>query len=430
MTSAKRFLMGAVVGVWGLIGLSSVATSQEYYSEPSPNAAAGRAEWEQKMVRRPAYARTATRSPRLQAESYGESLEAPRRTTRGGARQVAYYADGEPAAKALSPTPDPTVIGPRKPGQRIVAEGEMPYLPEVGGGEYIAGQPCAECGEGGEMGGEYFCDDGCCGFGPMAGGLFRHMTISVGAHGFKGPLDSGRNGNFGFQEGIELAGPLGGLFGDGLKPIGYQLGVQAYQSNFHGDRTSGTFRSADHNQVFLTAGIFRRAVCSGLQWAVDFDLLHDNYQQSIDYRQIRTELSIATSEVWDFGFWGAFGGNTQYGTTAAPLETLDIYTLFVRKYFDNGGEGRLWGGSTNKSDGLLGLEITAPLSNALALQNEFTFMIPGNPTSALTTQQREGWSVAMNLVWYIGRSAACRQADPFRPLLPLAGNNYFFVDRQ
>ena len=127
----------------------------------------------------------------------------------------------------------------------------------------------------------------------------RNFEFFFGAHGFKGPFDLGRNGNFGFHEGINFGAPLGDPWG-----VGYQLGVQGVHSNFSGDRV-WAIREGDRNQVFFTGGIFRRARRQGWQWGVVFDLLRDSYYEKATLGQIRTETSWVTGYGWDIGFWGS-----------------------------------------------------------------------------------------------------------------------------
>ena len=116
---------------------------------------------------------------------------------------------------------------------------------------------CEDCGGGPESCGECGDCDGCClSFSRLkSAGWTRDLSVFGGVHGFKGPADHGRNGNFGFQEGFNLGGPLGGPWG-----IGYQLGLTASQSNFSGyqaGQQAGT-TSDDRNQGFFTAGLLRR----------------------------------------------------------------------------------------------------------------------------------------------------------------------------
>jgi hypothetical protein len=150
------------------------------------------------------------------------------------------------------------------------------------------------------------------------------------------------------------------------------------------------------------------------------------------------------TETTEIGYSGAYGigGDTSTAQTTGGnavigrLEPTDQFICYIRRYFDNGGDGRLYGGVTGKGDGLVGADVWIPLSGGWALQNNFTYMIPkqGRGTTVdgngLVTggQVRETWGVAMNLVWYPGRSARCVGNSCFRPVLNVADNTQFLVN--
>ncbi len=326
------------------------------------------------------------------------------------------------------------------------------------------------------------CEDGACEagcFGPCWGpgaywgyplfyGLFRDLSLFGGAHAFKGPVDGGENANFGLHEGLNYSGPLGDPWGGG-----FQIGFQAVHSNFRGyarriyDGTVGgatvtepaldvpsegvlannsfIVPNGDRDQLFFTAGLFRRAPMGGLQWGVVFDLMHDAYYYTADLKQIRAELSLVCPGWREIGFWGAFGvGNervseqftyrrqdTQQDITYQldyTLEPTDQFNFFYRQYFSNGGEGRLWVGFTSNSDFLFGGDLWIPLSDRFALENSFNILFPKE--TGETAQREQAWSVMIQLVWYPGRSAKASQCNIFRPLFGVADNTSFMLDRK
>jgi hypothetical protein len=469
MISAKRFSTGILAGVWGLLVLSTGAMAQEYSAEPVPSGTMSRAEWEQRMVQSPPQRQVvrpqSTRSDNsgysngnnvvysngnnnnmVYTDKYGNRYnlvpqqpvqpQPPRRMVRTSAQSVAYVTGDDPAAKPLSPIPDKsaTIQGRMEAGavpmDPVPMEG-VPMDPQgmpMGPGVAM-GEPCADgcCHNGCGMGGEEFCDEGCCcGLFQELAPWLQHFSLSTGVHGFKGPLDNGQSGNFGIQEGAEVAGPLGAILGEGFQNIGYDVGLEATQSNFRGAVLSGP--GADHNQDFLTAGLFRRAVNGGLQWAAAFDLLHDTYYSTSDLEQIRVELSYATGGLLDFGFWGAMGTNLSQSLPTA-VKPLNMYNGFIRKYFEEGGDGMFWAGVSETHDTLIGADVNVPIGGSWALENDFLCMIPAQGAST-GGEQRETWSVSMNLVWYPAHSARKSQEDPFRPMLPVANNSRFIVDHK
>ena len=497
MNSAKRLSAGILAGVWGVLALSAGAVAQEYSAEPVPSGTLSRAEWEQRMVQtppqtqavRPQYTRSDNNgynngnnvvysngskvtsnngNNAVYTDKYGnrytlvpQQPQQQRRVVRSTAQPVAYVAGDEPAGKPLSPIPDKssTIQGrmearpvpmdavpmegvPMSPQGMPMGRQGMPMDPGVPMGEpYADGNGCSDgCPNGCGGGGEEFCDEGCCGcclLQSLAPWL-QHFSLSTGVHGYKGPMDNGEAGNFGIQEGAEVAGPLGEILGEGVQNIGYDVGLELTQSNFRGAVLPGP--GADHNQDFITAGLFRRAACTGWQWAAAFDLLHDNYYAQTDLKQLRAELSYATGGTIDIGFWGAFntGGSqpiAQSATTTYTIAPLNMYTGFIRKYFEEGGEGQFWAGVTETHDTVLGVDLKVPMGYSWALENDFLCMIPAQGPSGVTPtgetgQNRETWSVSINLVWYPARSARSCQDDPFRPMLPVADNSHFIVDRK
>lgn len=350
----------------------------------------------------------------------------------------------------IAPAPDPVAIGS---GQTSISEPVEP-IPSPGVGTETAFAPpgwamgdeagcgpagCATCalaGVGCEPEIVPGCGGGCSwGYGPgwhPGWWLLRRSSLWAGVHGFKGPLDFGRNGNFGLHEGVDLGVPLGGPFG-----VGVQVGFQALHSNFEGDQTLGALRTADRNQIFFTGGLFRRAVCAGFQWGVVVDVLHDSYYDVIDLTQLRTELAWVFPSGWELGYWGAYG--TSNDNLILPnqqilfqAEPTDQFLFYVRRYLPEGGEGRFWVGFSSAGDGLLGGELNVPLGRCWAIENRLGYLIarqgPNDPNHP--GQAEESWGLSMHLVWYPGRPARAQQFDPFRPLIPVADNATFMTDWQ
>jgi hypothetical protein len=229
----------------------------------------------------------------------------------------------------------------------------------------------------------------------------------------------------GVNWGAPLVGPLG---------IGYQLGLQVAHSNFSGDRASSSLATADRNQFFFTGGVFRRRPAGGLQWGVVFDLLEDHYHGTASIRQIRSETSLVFSGCREIGYSGAYGINNDVFTyenvqrrLTEPFEATDTCSLFYRRHFSGGGQGRLWTGVSGEGDALIGADCTVPLGTSWALENNFVYLIPkeGHGNQG---QQEETWSVSFQLVWYPGREAACVLSSPFHPLLSVADNSQFLLN--
>jgi hypothetical protein len=314
--------------------------------------------------------------------------------------------------------------------------GDMQYHRYLG---EETGSSCNSCDDCCECGGEYCEESTHVLFGSLVNWGHRNLAVFGGVHGFKGPRDRGLNGNFGFQEGLNYGAPLGDPWG-----CGFQLGFQALQSNISGNQVTGA-PSADRHQYFATAGIFRRAEVGKVQWAVAFDFLHDTYSEAANLKQIRSETGWLFNEATEIGYSGAYGVggdsttiNTQQGTRIGNLNPTDQFVCYLRRYFENGGDGRLFGGVTGKGDALVGGDVWIPLSGSWALQNSFTYLIPKDGRGTATDgsgvvvdggQVRETWGVALNLVWYPGRSARCVGESCYRPVLNVADNSQFLVNQ-
>jgi len=290
------------------------------------------------------------------------------------------------------------------------------------------------CGDGLACGGCGDCYD-CGAFGDAFFGALAHVVTNLnyfgGVHGFKGPTDLGRNGNFGFNYGMNWGSPLGDPW-----CLGYQVGVGVVHSNFTGDQVVDLFSKDHRDQVFFTAGIFRRALCGGIQWGVVYDLMRDSYRGDATTGQIRMEAAFSQPGCRDFGFFGTFGATDDRMVvpginqiiTEVDLAPMDIYSLFYRRYFTGGGIGRVWAGFTGQGDGVFGADATVPLGTSWALENSFTYLAPQD--GGTTGQERESWGVFLRLVWYPGRQASCEINDPYTPLMPVANNTNMLIDAQ
>ncbi len=256
----------------------------------------------------------------------------------------------------------------------------------------------------------------------------RDLEIFAGVHGFKGPLDQGRNGNFGFHEGFNFGAPLG------IFDWGWQIGAEATQSNFSGDDAVDP-SSADRNQFFVTGGMFKRAHDWGFQWGVVYDWLHDDYYVQTNMKQIRSDTSfLFPGGMHEIGYFGAYGtGGGNWVLIDRPLqnfivmETTDVFAVYYRRYFDGGGDGRIWLGVSGRGDGLVGGEIRVPMGKNWELENRFNYLIPkqGSGTGAET---QESWGVTIDLVFYVGHPARCERYHPYRPMLNVADNTLFMTN--
>lgn len=317
-----------------------------------------------------------------------------------------------------------------------INEEEIYYDSEIIGDvdEFIdGGNGCGECDDcaiGGPCLGGY-CDranQGVCGCGdfyncPICrecwllgfGGIICNTEFIAGAHSFdlindgqvqpNGPTTS----HFGFHAGTNIGLTLKRLT-CGL--VSGQVGATIYQSDFGGD---GVFTNETREQVFLTAGFFRR-VDYGLQFGVVADILFEDWFYLTEMAQIRSELSYVYGNGAQFGFRWMKG--VQDGGDGHPLgvqpDVLDTYRFFARLPAFNGlGYAEAVGGFSEEQHGIIGAQTDINLTERISIQSGFTYLW-------YDEIRDDGWNMAMRVVlrpparnWY---------RNYHRPLLPVADN--------
>ena len=336
-----------------------------------------------------------------------------------------------------------------EPGPVVQPQPQQQFEPLAAEGEFANAGGCANCAGGCDSCGGEACDacescsdpcersgtrciqicDGWKVFDGTCGPLLKGLSVFAGVDGFKGSNDYGKNGNFGLNEGLNLARPLGDPWG-----CGYQIGANFVQSDFSGAplvRSKGyELDAAFRKQYFVTAGIFHRSENKncGLQGGVAYDYMHDIYYQNTSLQQLRSETSLILNSEWQLGYYGAYKLSSDR-VIDGRLDPTDMFIMYVRRNFENGGDGRLWAGATGKGDGLIGVDLWVPLGKGFALENRANYMIPKQGANE-TGQTRESWGLVMQLVWYPGQNAKCQQENPYRPMFNVADNSLFMVDRE
>ncbi|GAB5405318.1 MAG: hypothetical protein Aurels2KO_35490 [Aureliella sp.] len=265
---------------------------------------------------------------------------------------------------------------------------------------------------------------------------WSRADLWVGATGFTGPAsqigtpaspEGNVGGAFGFQEGFNFGAKLPSLLSGQL---GSQIGVRLTHTSFDGS-TAGADR---RNQMFLTAGLFRR-VDYGLQGGLVIDYLHDDWVYKADLLQLRGELSFLLSESHELGF--RFTDSQQMSSSRAnvggnpvdvSLQTLDTYRFFYRVLFGPQARGtaELMGGFSSESSSLWGVKLKLPLQGELGLETNMLYS-PA-PSEAAMPYSHESWNVSMALVWTPGRGFGAAR-DYYRPLLDVADNASMLVER-
>jgi hypothetical protein len=416
----KRISIGVLVGAWTALAFAGGVMAKGNTTDTKSEGWVAKGSWQDRVLQR------------------GPTTHSGPEQAKADQQRVAQRSPSQPTRLRTASTPSQ----PAQEEAEEIAPGDqqmqvMPLPAEdaydatgTGAAGMYAPGAADSCVDGGG------CYDSCGGpYGGYGPGLYglrsewwaRDLSLTVGAHGFKGPFDRGRNGNFGLHEGVDFGAPLGGPWG-----WGYQVGFAAVHSNFSGDQaTGGLVRRGDRDQFFFTTGIFHRALSGGIQWGITFDLLRDTYYANADLKQIRTEIGyLFPGGRGEIGYWGAYGVENDeilLGTHTISLEPTDLYAFYYRRRFEGGGEGRLWGGFTGQGDGLLGADFLVPLGRSWALENRLNYLIP-NEGRGGAGQDEESWGLSIQLVWYVGQPARQAQNSPYRPVLGVADNSVFMFD--
>lgn len=279
---------------------------------------------------------------------------------------------------------------------------------------------CDSCGE---------LECGCQPFGYLLD--WSRCDLLIGATSFtsasnfitSGSQSAGKiEGSFGFQGGFNFGSRVPGLLAG---QVGSQIGVRAITAQLQGSSAGEDSR----NQLFLTAGLFRR-VDYGLQGGMVVDYLHDNGLLSVDLLQLRGELSFLMTPCHEAGFRFTSSQRTAHSTThvldvtgpvTARLTALDTYRFFYRCRFGDQGKGLadVFGGFSEDRDGLVGLSLSAPLQGSVGLISNITYVVPRqNAQPAFTS---EAWNMGIAMVWTPGRRFGSAR-DYYRPLFEVADN--------
>jgi hypothetical protein len=439
MNLTRTWFTGILLGGVAVWVMCDNVWAQVWQEAPPADNGAAPVEWQQRVLKRPQQP-LQWQAPQRSANSYGQAA-GQQATGQANPYQTARRSSYDRNAFNMASMPkEPAVVAGRQRAtlasdEEVVDPGQMQFQPVASDGVFAGTGGCAQCGG---AGGCDQCDAPACGdacdfgwevFDGRCGPWLRGLSIFTGVDGFKGPLDRGTNGNFGLNEGLNLARPLGDPWG-----CGYQIGANFVQSDFSGAPLiqNTELRAAYRKQYFATAGIFRRAdACGGFQWGIAYDYLHDIFYQNADLQQIRSETGYVIDDTYEIGYYGAYGvgGDQAWNGRQidGKLDPTDMFVFYVRRNFENGGDGRLWFGATGNGDGLLGVDLWVPLGKSFALENRINYMIPKGGQD--TAQPRESWGLVIQLVWYPGQNARCQQQNPYRPMFNVADNSLFMVDR-
>ena len=279
-----------------------------------------------------------------------------------------------------------------------------------------------------------------------------------GVDSFKGVSDGNYDANSGLFTGLNSGFALPVLCKYG---IGGQAGMSCGIYDLAGRASqSDVSPGQDQQQVFVTAGIFRRAdancpISAGIVYDWMFDNNFGGYGAAPTLGQLRGQIAYDLNDCNEVGVWGTYRGQSfgnSFGANGYPLEfrAVDQVDLFWHhKFGECGADGRLYVGlptadrltQTNtgfSSAGfggkpgsvIMGANCEAPLNDRLSLFANGTYMAPDQAAGA-TAAAQETWNFSFGINVYLGRSRSrCPTVagNSFLPYLPVANNGSFLVD--
>jgi hypothetical protein len=296
------------------------------------------------------------------------------------------------------------------------------------GGDSFGGcSSCGDCGGCGSCGGQFL---------PCPMFSVKSLAVTSGVVGFKNAANRGSSGSFGFNQSLNWTWHLPCLDRNGIYA---QFGGRGVESELH-DSVLTTDR---RNQLFITGGLFRR-VDWGLQFGGVLDYLRDDWYVQNNVSQIRAEVSWVFPESHEVGFrlarWTssqATTGTYNYGgtpiTSTDTWRSEDTYRAFYRfrSQMFPAGRGEFNGGFTGDGGGILGANAVMPLGPWVALQSNFTYLIPkqNTPPNGLPGST-EAWDLGFGMVIFPGGESNKHLSRYDAPLFDVAGNGDLILGRR
>ena len=160
-----------------------------------------------------------------------------------------------------------------------------------------------------------------------------------------------------------------------------------------------------------------------------YDYLHDIYYQNANLQQIRSETGFVLDDVYEIGYYGAYGVGERQGPGRRRQARPDRHVRPLRPpQFRERRRRPNLGRSHRQRRRTVGRRSLGSARKELR---------PGEPDqlhdsrskAAAIAQTRESWGLVIQLVWYPGQNAKCQQQNPYRPMFNVADNSLFMVDR-
>lgn len=410
--------------------------------QPSPNAAAGSSV---SIVPPPLGAPLPQVAPVSPAEGMSAMTPLPL-----GAASSAMAADAY--SQASSGVVQTALVSPLQSTPSNAYDQGPPTIPSAGPDSPIMSQALAQDAESEEAmeraGNCTACDDGSCvscrNLIPDCQDCPRFGFLAfTGADTFRSIVDGDFQSNFGSVTGANAAAPFPGSEELGL---GWQLGASYGVYDFSGRSSSMSHPNGAQQQIFITAGFFRRGNAGQrLSFGMAYDwMINHNYgfmAASPTLGQWRGQAEWAFSGLNSLGVWATVrdrGFDRETRENSLQLRPLSQLDVFWHHKFVQGADSWFYvglptvkklGGLGTLGNVIVGGSAQVPLSSQLAMYANAMYMWPSaSPGPVAATQ--DAYNVGVGLAWYPGRNARTRTVNGgcWLPYLPLANNSNFLVD--
>jgi hypothetical protein len=262
-------------------------------------------------------------------------------------------------------------------------------------------------------------------------GRFENFSLFAGLDGSKQPQDLGINAHMGVRTAVNSGLKLAEKWGLGAQ-VGGALNFSDAAVHVL-DQIGGPSR---RTQAYLTLGVFQRT-SKKFNWALAYDMLHEDYYDNFHLAQFRTDLSYNINAQNSFGASIAKavrGDDGVMGETPVRLDPISQVHGYFRQVWPTGAMTRLWAGVAGGHNNVVwvfpdnsrkdhvwvyGADLHMPLSDHFAVAGQGNFV---TPTATGTVDAYLG------VVFYPGRSALRQSQSRFAPVMPVANNPTFSVN--
>jgi Family of unknown function (DUF6666) len=261
--------------------------------------------------------------------------------------------------------------------------------------------------------------------------LVDNFDLFLGLDGSKQPQDFGVNAHFGGRFSVNYGFALLERWG-----IGAQVGTALVQSHNAVQVFERIGESTDRFQVYTTLGLFQRTK-SGFNWAIAYDLLHEEYFDTFNLGQWRGRFGYQLTPKDEFGVRLMLSGRRDGGffkDVGVTLDPITMATGYWRHTFWHNSNVTFWGGLAEghtqanivlgdqnriRTPFVFGAELDIPLGEHISLFGQANFI---RPTDTGTVDAFLGLAFHPSKLSTRGRSAR------YSPPQAVAGSPTFAVD--